>query len=247
MADGESRKNADLPVRVVSAIVMVAIAGTALWLGGWVWTAFVALVALGVLWEWWGLAAAITHTPIARFSALFLGAIYILSAVFVLIASRLDSLLEAMLPIVAVVAVDIGAYFSGRTFGGPKIAPSISPSKTWSGLIGGAVAASAFFLTIYFSGQLEGQFSVSPANLLACGIIVAIIAQAGDFLESWIKRKADVKDSSKLIPGHGGLLDRVDGLLAVMFMLFLINIPYMLSSNYWPNIKALSVQLGVGG
>jgi len=106
-------------------------------------------------------------------------------------------------------ATDIGAYFSGRNFGGPKIAPKISPKKTWSGLVGGMMSAAV--ISYVFA---QWMVNVSPFVLATTGALLAVVSQAGDFFESHLKRKFDVKDSSKLIPGHGGLLDRVDGLLA---------------------------------
>lgn len=106
-------------------------------------------------------------------------------------------------------ATDICAYFAGRTIGGPKIAPSLSPKKTWAGLIGGMLGAGAVgFGTSLWLGM------GSPAMLGGISMLLAVVAQAGDFLESGLKRHAGVKDSGKLIPGHGGILDRVDGLVA---------------------------------
>ena len=115
---------------------------------------------------------------------------------------------------VAVWAVDIGAYFTGRTLGGPKLAPRLSPNKTWSGLIGGIVAATL----VLFAHALRhhGGFGTIGGALLS-GATIAVLAQAGDLFESWLKRRAGVKDSGRLIPGHGGLFDRLDGLLAVAF------------------------------
>jgi phosphatidate cytidylyltransferase len=127
----------------------------------------------------------------------------------------------------AVVATDIGAYFAGRTFGGPKIAPRISPSKTWVGLIGGMIAAGLILAgwQFYFNSLMESHRAYgasaagpSPWAYAPAGALVAVIAQVGDFFESWMKRRAGVKDSSRLIPGHGGLFDRLDGLLAVSFV-----------------------------
>ncbi len=112
--------------------------------------------------------------------------------------------------LLAVIATDIGAYFAGRSIGGPKIAPSISPSKTWAGLAGG-MAGAALVLML-------GRGNGMAAEAIGGGAMLAIVAQAGDFFESWMKRRAGVKDSGKLIPGHGGLFDRVDGLLAVVFV-----------------------------
>jgi len=112
-------------------------------------------------------------------------------------------------------ATDIGAYFAGRGIGGPKLAPKISPNKTWAGLIGGALSAALV-------GVLAAGFHVGDAMLLVVGgMVLAVVAQGGDLLESWCKRRFGVKDSSHIIPGHGGILDRVDGLLAVLPIAFL--------------------------
>jgi phosphatidate cytidylyltransferase len=108
-----------------------------------------------------------------------------------------------------VIAIDIWAYFFGRRFGGAKIAPAISPSKTWSGLVGAMLGAA---LVLYFAHGHDWRWAFA-------GPPVAVVAQAGDFFESWMKRRAGVKDSGRLLPGHGGLFDRVDGLLAVLFAL----------------------------
>jgi phosphatidate cytidylyltransferase len=118
--------------------------------------------------------------------------------------------------ILAVVwATDIGAYFAGRGIGGPKLAPRISPNKTWAGLIGGALSAGLV-------GVVAAGLIGYDALLLAVGgMVLAVIAQGGDLLESWCKRRFGVKDSSHIIPGHGGILDRVDGLLAVLPVVFL--------------------------
>ncbi len=108
-------------------------------------------------------------------------------------------------------ATDIFAYFAGRAIGGPKIWTAISPNKTWAGLIGGMVAAALFSI-------LFGRFSGWPQTALAMaliGALLAIVAQIGDFFESWLKRRAGVKDSGTLLGGHGGVMDRVDGLVPV--------------------------------
>lgn len=210
-------KKSDLGVRVLSAIVMVAVAGTALWLGGWAWAIFVLAVGLGVLWEWWGLVRSFVRSVLGKVLWLLLGVGYVGTAGTTLATLRFGGFAESQIILIAVVAAvigtDIGAYFVGRTIGGPKIAPSISPSKTWSGLVGGMLGAG---LGLIFSSLPWGGFG-PPLVILAIGAVVAIVAQAGDFLESWMKRRAGVKDSGHLIPGHGGLFDRVDGLLAVSF------------------------------
>jgi phosphatidate cytidylyltransferase len=111
----------------------------------------------------------------------------------------------------AVWATDIGAYAVGRLVGGPKLWPRVSPNKTWSGLAGGATAAAAVGLVT--SWLLDGTYA---AALAITGFVVAFVAQGGDLAESAVKRRFGVKDAGRIIPGHGGLLDRVDGLLAAV-------------------------------
>ncbi len=215
-------KSSDLAVRTASAIVMVAVAGAALWHGGWVWAAFVGAVGLGVLWEWWGLTRKITQSWWARALWLAGGVVYVGVACTILAdLRRADIGFGAVAFILAAVtAVDIGAYFAGRTIGGPKIAPKISPSKTWAGLVGGMVMAATVAAISTEWMVLDDSYQTALLGLfVAAGALIAIIAQAGDFFESWMKRRAGVKDSGALIPGHGGLFDRVDGLLAVCFVL----------------------------
>jgi phosphatidate cytidylyltransferase len=236
MAGGEApAKGGDLGVRVVSALVMVTVTGVALWLGGWFWTLFVALVALGVMWEWWGLLVRMTFNTGPRLLGIVLGTAYIGTAAVVLVLLRLAPPVEqnrgglVLLVLLPVLATDIGAYFAGRAIGGPKIAPKISPAKTWAGLAGGAIAAG---LVLMLSASLSGRPTAVthlPVYLLA-GIIIAVIAQTGDFFESWMKRRAGAKDSGALIPGHGGLFDRVDGLIAVCFVIGVSALPVIAGS-----------------
>lgn len=106
-------------------------------------------------------------------------------------------------------ATDIGAYAAGRLIGGPLLLPAVSPKKTWAGLMGGMVSAG----TVGLVTALVLAFP-HPLALAAGSAVLAVVAQAGDLMESWVKRRWAVKDSSNIIPGHGGVLDRVDGLLA---------------------------------
>lgn len=110
--------------------------------------------------------------------------------------------------LVAVWATDIAAFFVGRSMGGPKLAPAISPNKTWSGLIGGILASVAW--SIAWALWTDGG---QPGTLAALGVAAAIFAQSGDLGVSVVKRRFGAKDSGKIIPGHGGLLDRVDGII----------------------------------
>lgn len=114
---------------------------------------------------------------------------------------------------------DVMAYFTGRAFGGPKLAPKISPGKTWSGAIGGAI-----------SGAILGGFVLSLTDVTGFlpaalgGFVLSIVSQLGDLFESWLKRKSGVKDASNLIPGHGGMFDRVDGLLPVAIVAYFLHL-----------------------
>ena len=207
----------ELAKRTVSGIVLVAGAVGALWLGGFAFAALCAVVAAIVLWEWWGLVSRFAPGFGARCAWMVAGVVYVGAASAFLAMVRWFTLFEGTLLLLAMVwATDIGAFFVGRTIGGPKIAPSISPSKTWSGLLGGMAAAGA--IGLFGASVWQGQWPPHPiATGGIMGGLTAIVAQAGDFFESWMKRRAKVKDSGSLIPGHGGVFDRVDGLLAVLF------------------------------
>lgn len=129
-------------------------------------------------------------------------------------------------------ATDIGAYFVGSSLKGPKILPRVSPKKTWSGLFGGVGFAMlvAYVFSIYLQNKgysSEGGTSFLTKMLVVSAGGLAVVSQMGDFFESYIKRKLGLKDSSNLIPGHGGLFDRVDGLLfasvALSLIVFFVN------------------------
>jgi phosphatidate cytidylyltransferase len=134
--------------------------------------------------------------------------------------------LIAILFLFAVVwATDILAYFVGRAIGGPKLAPSISPGKTWSGAVGGALGGLAAGLAIAAVTGWGGLWAAAVALLLA------IVSQIGDLFESFVKRRNGVKDSSHIIPGHGGVMDRVDGLVAAAFTLYVIGVLFGSADN----------------
>jgi CDP-diglyceride synthetase len=154
--------------------------------------------------------AAFFTVIVTRKTRLAAGIVYcglpVLSLVF--LRSLDGGLVFAFWALALVWACDIGAYFSGRTFGGPRLAPAISPNKTWAGLGGGVLAAGLFGALMHVQYGLPWRMTLaSPA--------LAVVAQAGDLFESWLKRRAGVKDSGNVLPGHGGVLDRLDGLVPV--------------------------------
>ncbi|MET0530506.1 MAG: phosphatidate cytidylyltransferase [Microvirga sp.] len=118
---------------------------------------------------------------------------------------------------------DIAAYFTGRTLGGPKLCPSISPKKTWSGFLGGVFAAAVSgFLVALVGRRLGVDHSFGIWATIALSIVASVASQIGDLGESALKRHCDVKDSSHLIPGHGGVMDRLDGFWAVCLIVGLV-------------------------
>lgn len=169
----------------------------------------VLVLLLGFLVAWLVAARAPTEKPPAW---LAVGVLYIGLAGIALIELRHDNAAgqaNVLFLFLVVWASDSGAYLAGRAFGGPKLAPAISPGKTWSGAAGGLVAAMLAGLAV------AAAMAPGPAGrVLAVAAYLGVATQAGDLLESAIKRHFHVKDTSSLIPGHGGLLDRLDGVLA---------------------------------
>ena len=192
-------------VRTLSAAIMVAVALLATFAGGYTFAVFVALIATGIYYEWmrivrgWGLPWAVGGFFYALVPALAL----------LWIRDRSGHGLELSLWVFVVAwSTDIGAYFAGRAFGRRKLAPAISPGKTVEGLVGGLVAAALFGAALVWLTDL-------PQPLLLLAPLFALAAQAGDLFESWMKRRSGIKDSGTWLPGHGGLLDRLDGLVVV--------------------------------
>ena len=136
-----------------------------------------------------------------------------LPGIALIVLRRLPGGLEITAWTLAIVwATDIFAFFAGRAIGGPKLAPSLSPNKTWAGLAGGAIGAA---LTSYIVARIAGISLALFDYALIAGLVLAVFAQGGDLFESWMKRLTGLKDSGKLLPGHGGVLDRLDGLVPV--------------------------------
>lgn len=195
----------ELFVRSFAALAMMLVAITAALLGGYYFAVLVAAAATAIFYEWtrivrgWGLAWSIGGFVYALLPALAL----------LWIRDRAEHGLALLLWIFVVTwATDIGAYFVGRSFGRRKLAPSISPGKTVEGLYGGMAAATIL------GGGWALLTGLNPV-LVVLAPLLALAAQGGDLFESRMKRVAGVKDSGDWLPGHGGLLDRLDGLVPV--------------------------------
>jgi phosphatidate cytidylyltransferase len=141
---------------------------------------------------------------------------------FALVAAYRDGLVDLVSILAVVWAADIAAYFAGRAFGKRKLAPAISPGKTWAGAIGGASAALLVALACATVSALSGSYFAqigrrwSLLPVLAVALLMAVVSIVGDLFESQLKRQRGVKDSSHLLPGHGGVFDRVDALLPIV-------------------------------
>jgi phosphatidate cytidylyltransferase len=241
---------------VLSAIVMVAVGASEIWLGGTAFAALVVVLTALMIWELAAMtsrgrvsmpvpmavlagaalaAALVLRTEVAtlflmvptlmlaltprrdrRLSAGY--ALAIMLAGYGLVTLRQDSGTPAILWLVAVVvASDVLGYFVGRLVGGPKFWPAISPKKTWSGTVAGWIGAALVALAFVLSGY--GTWVLVPLSAL-----VAFAGQMGDIVESWVKRRAGVKDASQLIPGHGGVLDRFDALIGAVVVVLLVRL-----------------------
>lgn len=190
-------------MRALTGAIMIVAALLAAYVGGDVLALIVAAVAAAMFYEWarivrgWGLGWHVSGFFYALFPALAL--------LWVREHGGFDLLIWAF---IVTWSTDIGAYFAGRRFGRRKLAPEISPNKTIEGLYGGMAAATLF----------AGAWALAAGlgkPLLAFPPLLAIAAQMGDLFESWMKRRAGVKDSGNWLPGHGGVLDRLDGLVPV--------------------------------
>ena len=190
---------------VVPGVVALAVAGLGL-AAGRIDTSLLA-VALGL--------AAVTMLSPERRHWTAAGFVYAAAAEFASVLVRLDQTrgLAALILVLLVVWVtDIGGYFAGRGIGGPKLWPRVSPKKTWAGAIGG------FAASLVVAGGFAALGLGKTGPILLLGAVLSIASQLGDLFESAVKRRFGVKDSSHLIPGHGGLMDRLDGFVAAVVL-----------------------------
>jgi phosphatidate cytidylyltransferase len=232
----------DLWTRTVSALVLAPLAIFCVWQGSFAWELLLLVAMAGLGWEWGRLArlerpyllaislglvwlAEVAGGPLAGLLALpllWLGASAwcgrfagygipyagLGGIALIWLRQQPAGLADTIFLVMVVWGTDVGAYLTGRLVGGPKLAPKISPGKTWSGSIGGLLTAAAV------GALLAGGAQGFPPAAFAAGAVLSLCAQAGDLLESAIKRRLGVKDSGRTIPGHGGLFDRLDGFLA---------------------------------
>lgn len=207
-------KSSGLIVRVISAAVMAPMVLGTVYVGSPFFETLVVAAALIMAYEW-------NRLCVGRMGWLIAGAFYIGLPCWALLSLRADPShgRETLFWLLAVVwATDTGAYAFGRLIGGPKLAPIISPNKTWAGLAGGIGMAAII-------GVVSALVADHQAVLMLAGwsALTGAVSQSGDLVESWVKRHFGVKDTGTIIPGHGGLLDRVDGLLVAALFVAIID------------------------
>lgn len=197
------------PRTFAAGVIALELIGLALWFG---WG--------GVVW-----AALILGTTLIAFLAteqkcwITGGFIYAAAALIASAMVRLDGAMgfyALMFTLLVVWASDIGGYFAGRTIGGPKLWPRVSPNKTWAGSIGALILSALVAVVVAWLGW--GRL----VPLIVLALAMSVVAQLGDLFESAVKRRFGVKDSSQIIPGHGGLMDRLDGFVAAIVFVALI-------------------------
>jgi phosphatidate cytidylyltransferase len=203
--------------RVLSALVLAPVAVAAVYYGAWPFLLFWVVAASVVLWEWTRLVGGV-----ARPGWAVLGLVYAALLLIAPVLLRHDQNygMAAIFVLFAIVwTTDVAGYFAGRAIGGPKLAPAVSPKKTWSGAIAGLIGAG---IVVGFGAQYIAGASIAP--LLALAVVLSIASQAGDLAESALKRRFDVKDASQIIPGHGGVMDRLDGFWAAVICAVIIGV-----------------------
>lgn len=243
-----SDKWSDLRARVLSAAVLVFVGADAIWLGGIWFHVFVALVGGGMMWEltrmlgggpkvaipigvlagvalvcvpyvpWEVKLPVLLAVTLAGTSQLTknrliyvsYGAALMLASYGLIVLRDLRGIYWVLWLVSVVIATDVAGYFAGRIFGGPKFWPKVSPKKTWSGTVAGWIAAAG--VGVIFGGW----------PLVVISMLTSLASQMGDAAESAIKRRTGIKDSSNLIPGHGGLLDRFDAMMAAALFVLLL-------------------------
>lgn len=259
-----SPARSELGLRIISGIVLAAVALGVTWLGGPVFAAFWLAAGIAIAFEWIGMTRAEPRAILSALCAAGLAgllvaykldagwsselAILILSlgGIVLVAESRRDrgwavpgflyAALVALVPVVVrdrpdlgalailwifgvVWTTDVAAYFTGRALGGPKLAPRVSPKKTWSGFLGGLAAATIVgTLVVHFGRRFDSDPAVGLVLVALASALASVASQIGDLGESALKRRFGAKDSGHLIPGHGGVMDRLDGFAAVALL-----------------------------
>lgn len=214
--------SADLQKRVISAGILAPLVLLIIYMGGTLYNTLIVAVAVIMSFEWQNIINSgnkeLDKKSKQKWTSCGIAYVTIFASSLLYLRSVEGGFGVVLLMLLIVWATDIAAFFTGRMVGGPKIYTKISPNKTWAGLIGGMAAAGIV-------GAISSVFiPLGFFNMVFLGLSLAVISQVGDFFESWVKRQFDVKDSGTMIPGHGGLMDRLDGFTTVapVFVIFML-------------------------
>ncbi len=228
-------KFSGLGLRALSALLLAPAIVAIVVLGGWWFMGLMFVAALVSLHEWYGLAKLGKHAV----WVMLIGFIYLLVCFGAYVGLRFSFDSGAWLALALALCVwgsDIGGYFAGKFIGGPKMAPKLSPKKTWAGLIGAMVSSALVLVGLQYAGPsmsayLHTDTGLNPVDtwhmVFAFGALLGVVGQIGDVSISFLKRRVGVKDTGNLIPGHGGLLDRIDALLLVAPVFLLASLVFL--------------------
>lgn len=216
LEEGYKVIKSDLKVRVKVAVILALVTVVAIYIGGVLWKALLLLVSLQMVREWCYMVASFKRKRTILFlviTTLFLAVS--LNSVWMLAKWREDYGISIICLVIFTAAItDSCAYIVGRMIGGPKLAPGISPNKTISGALGGIIGGAIF------------AFMLLPSNgsdFLWISLLLPMVAISGDLAESLFKRFLGIKDSGNILPGHGGIFDRVDSMIALSYAILILD------------------------
>ena len=224
----------NLQIRILSGLILAPLSVALIVAGGWYFAAFILAGLIPALYEW---AKMVEGTP-RQYLMFAAGALYIATTFGSYVFLRFGFEQGAWLAlgiILCVWASDIGAYFTGKKLGGPKLAPRISPNKTWAGFGGATFFCGIAMMILVAAGPHAAAYLPTDVGLEArhvwavfiAGCLMGAVGQAGDLLISALKRRKGAKDAGHLIPGHGGILDRIDSLMLVSLVFTLVMVAWL--------------------
>lgn len=215
-----SKPLSSLALRLLSSLVLIPVVIGIIGLGGWAYAILAALCIGIALAEWVNITKHIPGSTLFQTALILLGIVYLGGSFLEMVVLRrqMDGAYWTIIFMLVIWASDSTAYLFGKTIGGPKMSPTISPNKTWSGYAGALIGPALVLMAAVHVTPFFPEALPTPSLLVTAlaGILVGIAGQSGDLMISAMKRKAGLKDTGALIPGHGGILDRIDALLLAL-------------------------------
>lgn len=215
-----SQPLSSLALRLLSSLVLIPVVIGMIGLGGWAYAILAALCIGIALAEWVNITKHIPGSTLFQTALILVGIVYLGGSFLEMVVLRrqMDGAYWTIIFMLVIWASDSTAYLFGKTIGGPKMSPTISPNKTWSGYAGALIGPALVLMAAVHVTPFFPEALPTPSLLVTAlaGILVGIAGQSGDLMISAMKRKAGLKDTGALIPGHGGILDRIDALLLAL-------------------------------